>query len=117
MAQPQTPTYIVVNQQPQQEIQLKAPPKKGNGGMIALTIFFPFITAWIILFSAKYDKGMRIFALIYCSVMTVGMIGSGGISAAVFVIAPVIAYGIKYLINKKKESKQIESSSSAEIAN
>ena len=104
---PAAPTYIVVNQQPQppQQIQVKVPPKKGNGGMIALTIFFPFITAWIILFSPKYEKGMRIFALVYCGVMSVAAVSSGEASLLLFMIAPVIGYGIKYLISNRKEKK------------
>ena len=104
-----SPTYIVVNQQPQQRIQVAPPPKKGNGGMIALTIFFPFITAWIILFSPKYEKGMQIFALVYCSVISVAAIGSGAASMLLFMIAPVIGYGIKYLIISSKEKKKLES--------
>lgn len=117
MAPTQSPTYIVVNQQPQHQIQIAPPPKKGNGGMIALTIFFPFITAWIILFSPKYEKGMRIFALVYCAVMSVAAIGSGQIQVLLFMIAPVIAYGIKYLVAKKKEKKKSESAMAPQQAN
>jgi len=95
------PAYIVVNQQPQQQIQI-APPKKSNAGMIWLTIFFPFVTAWIILFSTKYEKGMRIFALVWSVAMTVSAIGSGSIPAAPVFLAPVIGYGIKLLKDKKK---------------
>lgn len=102
MTQQQTPTYIVVNQQPQQQIQVQAPPKKGNGGMIALTIFFPFVTAWIILFSPKYENGMRIFALVWSAVMTVACFGSGSLPALPFCVAPLIGYGIKILLEKKK---------------
>jgi ribosomal protein L40E len=100
------PTYIVVNQQPTQQVQVAAPKKKSNAGMIWLTIFFPFVTAWIILFSSKYESGMRIFALVYSGVMAVGMLfSSSEPAAAVFMIAPIIGYGIKVLIGKKKEQK------------
>ena len=100
-----TPAYIVVNQQPQQQIQV-APPKKSNAGMIWLTIFFPFVTAWIILFSTKYEKGMRIFALVWSAVMTISAIGSGTIQGIPLFIAPVIGYGIKLLVDKKKKKKE-----------
>ena len=113
----QSSTYIVVNQQPQQGVQVVPPPKSGNGGMIALTIFFPFITAWIILFSPKYEKGMRLFALVYCSIMSIAAIGSGQASVLLFLIAPVIGYGIKYLVIKKKAKKASESTMLPEQAN
>lgn len=101
------PTYIVVNQQPTQRVQVAAPKKKSNAGMVWLTIFFPFITAWIILFSSKYEKGMRIFALIYSAVMGVSMLASGSEPvAALIIFAPIIGYGIKLIFGKKSASEK-----------
>ena len=107
---PSTPTNIVVNLNPQQQLPVAVPPKQGNGKIITLTIFFPFVCAWIILFSPKYEneKGLRIFALVYSAVMSVASIGSGSIQVLPLMIAPVIGYGIKVLVNKAKEKKTMK---------
>jgi len=62
------------------------------------------------LFSPKYEneKGLRIFALVYSAVMSVASIGSGSIQVLPLMIAPVIGYGIKVLVNKAKEKKTMK---------
>lgn len=101
------PVNNTIATSPQQQLQVVAPPKQGNGKMIALTIFFPFVCAWIILFNPIYGKGMRIFALVYSAVMSVASISSGTFQVFPFVIAPIIGYGIKLLIDRAKAKKNI----------
>jgi hypothetical protein len=94
-----------VNQQPTQQVQVVAPKKKSNAGIVLLTLFMPYVGAWIILFSSKYEKGMRIFALVYSAVMGVSLFASSSEPGiALIVLAPIIGYGIKLLFGKKSAS-------------
>jgi len=100
--------------------------KQSNGKMIVLTFLFLPILSWIILFSKKYNKRMRVFVIILSIVLIIQMLilsltvfkdptesaGVMGMIITLFLlIMPLIAYGIKFLGAKSKEKFRSQSSS------
>lgn len=71
-----------------------------TAGMIVLTVFLPFVGAWILLFDGRYSKSLRLFALIYSAVMAAALFVQGAWEAGLIVLAPAAGYGVKLLAGK-----------------
>lgn len=96
--------------------------KQSYGKIIALTLLFLPIFSWIILFSKKYNKKMRVFVIVVSTVLIIEMLIvsltefrdptesaglMGMIITLIFLISPLIAYGIKLLVARSKEKTKI----------
>ena len=97
--------------------------KQSNGKMIVLTLLLLPIFSWIILFSKKYNKKMRVFVIVLSIVMIIQMLILsltefrdptefagllGMIGSLILLILPLIAYGIKLLVVRSKDKPKIE---------
>jgi len=91
--QKEPPQIVVARQETQAE-------RSRTIGMIVLTVLTPFVGAWILLFDRRYSKNLKLFALIYPSVLAMVLFVQGAWETGLILLAPVAGYGIKLLAEK-----------------
>ncbi|HRX59159.1 MAG TPA: hypothetical protein P5075_10330 [Eubacteriales bacterium] len=99
LPQKEPPQIVVVRQETQAE-------RNRTIGMVVLTVFMPFVGAWILLFGRRYSKSLKLFALIYPSVMAAALFVQGAWETGLILLAPVAGYGVKLLVEKNGSFRQ-----------
>lgn len=75
-------------------------------GMIVLTVFLPFVGAWIVLFDARYGRGLKIFALLYSAFFTAALFWQRSWAAGLICFAPIAGYGLNLAFDRVKKAKE-----------
>ncbi len=68
---------------------------RSNVGLVILTVFMPYIGAWILLLNDRYSRNLKIFALLYSAFASAMLFLQRSWVAGLVCFTPIAGYGIK----------------------
>lgn len=84
--------------------EIVTPSSRTVVGMVVLTVFLPFIGAWILLLDERYMRGLKLFALIYSAFACAMLLYQRSWIAGLICFAPIAGFGLKIWLDHMKKS-------------
>jgi len=73
-----------------------------NIGLVILTLFVPFIGAWILLMGDRFSRNLKLFALVYSGLASAALLFQRNWVPGLIYFAPIAAYIIKLWLRREK---------------